>query len=69
MGGIKGFWKHLDSGCIYAIENTPFGEVLGATGPLDPNRLLNLDKYEYDSKIIVWIKEALAEHKLHRFNP
>ena len=69
MGGIKGFWQHVENGSIYAIESTPFGEVLGAAGPLDPDNLLDLNKYEYGSEITVWINDALAENKLHRFNP
>jgi hypothetical protein len=69
MGGIKGFWKHVENGSIYAIENTPFGEVLGAAGPLDPNNLQELDEYHYSQKIMFWLKEALAQNKLRRFNP
>jgi len=69
MGGIKGFWRHVENGSIYAIENTPFGEVLGADGPLDPNNLRSLDQYHYSERIIIWIRQALAEKKLRRFNP
>jgi hypothetical protein len=69
MGGIKGFWRHIENGSVYAIENTPFGEVLGAVGPLDPENLLDLEKYDYTQRIIIWIKQALAENKLRRFNP
>ena len=69
MGGIKGFWRHIENGCIYAIEHTPFGDVTGAVGPLDPDALKALDDYTYTGKILVWIEEALAQNKLRRFNP
>ena len=68
MGGVKGFWRHAENGCIYAIESTPFGEVTGGVGPLDAENLLDLDDYEYGSMITVWLKEALAENKLRRIN-
>ena len=69
MGRVKGFWKHAENGCIYAIESTPFGEVLGAAGPLDSEHLLGLDEYEYGSKITIWLNRALAQSKLRRINP
>lgn len=69
MGGIKGFWRHVENGSIYAIENTPFGELLGAVGPLDPDDLLDLGDYTYTEKINTWLICALAENKLRRFNP
>ncbi len=69
MGGIKGFWRHVENGSIYAIENTPFGQILGAAGPLDPENLLNLDDYTYTEKINIWLIRTLAEKKLRRFNP
>lgn len=69
MGGIKGFWRHVENGSVYAIENTPFGEVLGGAGPLDPDNLLDLGAYSYTEQITLWLKQALAENKLRRFNP
>lgn len=69
MGRVKGFWQHVENGCIYAIESTTFGQVLGGTGPLDADNLLDLDDYEYGSMITVWLKQALAENKLRRINP
>ena len=69
MGATKGFWKHVENGCVYAVKSTTFGEVLGADGPLDPACLGGLDDYEYGSKILIWIKRMMAEHKLRRFNP
>lgn len=69
MGGFKEFWRHIDNDGVYAIESTGFGEVLGAAGPLDPKNLHNLNDYEYTPKINLWIKKAIAENKLRRFNP
>lgn len=69
MGGIKGFWRHVENGSIYAIEHTPSGEVLGGVGPLDPDNLLDLNDYTYTEKINIWLIHSLAEKKLRRFNP
>ncbi len=69
MGRVKGFWQHVENGCIYAIESTPFGEVIGGIGPLNPDDLLELDDYEYGTRINTWLKEALAGQKLRRINP
>jgi hypothetical protein len=69
MSATKGFWKHVENGCVYAVKSTTFGDVLGAVGPLDPADLKTLDDYEYGSKIIIWLKRAIVEHKLVRFNP
>jgi hypothetical protein len=69
MGGIKEFWRHIENGCIYAIESTSFGKVLGAIGPLDPDNLLDLNEYDYTEKISIWLERALAENKLRRFKP
>ncbi len=69
MGGIKGFWRHIENGCIYAIESTPFGRVLGAVGPLEPENLRDLGDYTYTEKINIWVEQAFIENKLRRFNP
>ena len=69
MSSVKGFWQHVENGFIYAVESTAFGEVVGGIGPLDAEHLLELDDYEYGTKINVWLKEALAQQKLHRINP
>ncbi len=69
MGRVKGFWQHVGNGCIYAVESTPFGEVIGGVGPLDAEHLLELDDYTYGTRINAWLKEALAQQKLRRINP
>ena len=69
MGRVKGFWRHVENGCIYAVESTTFGEVLGAAGPLDPENLLDLSEYTYTERINVWLNKVISENKLHRINP
>jgi hypothetical protein len=68
MNTIKGFWQHTN-GKVYAIESTPFGRILGAAGPLDPDDLRDLDDYDYKPAIVEWLQEALTEHSLRRINP
>jgi hypothetical protein len=68
MGGIKEFWQHVENGEIYAIESTPFGQVLGAAGPLATEALPELEACECTAKINIWINRAIAENKLRRVN-
>ena len=68
MSATKGFWKHIENGRIYAIECTPFGEIVGAYGPLDPENLPDLEEVEYSKDILIWIESTMSEGKLHRFN-
>jgi hypothetical protein len=65
----KGFWQHVETGQIYAVKSTPFGEVLGADGPLNPNDLRDLDSYNYGRKILQWMQRAVANNRLRRINP
>jgi hypothetical protein len=67
MGTVKGFWQHTN-GKIYAVESTPFGEIVGGTGPLDADEIRDLNEYEYKPDILEWLQGALAEGKLHRIN-
>jgi hypothetical protein len=68
MATIKGFWQHTN-GKVYAVESTTFGKIVGGAGPLDPENLLGLEDYDYKPAIVDWLEKALAERKLHRFNP
>lgn len=65
----KGFWEHIETGQIYAVKSTPFGEVIGADGPLDPNDLRDLDSYKYGRKILLWMQRAVANNRFRRINP
>ncbi|MCI0498293.1 MAG: hypothetical protein L0Y36_01240 [Planctomycetales bacterium] len=65
----KGFWQHIETGQIYAVKSTPFGEVIGADGPLDPANLRDLNSYKYGKKILLWMQRAVANNRLRRINP
>ena len=69
MATTKGFWQHISTGDIYAIESTTFGKIVGGVGPLDPDDLHDLDDYDYKPAILEWLERAVAEHKLRRINP
>lgn len=66
MQVIKGFWQH-QNGKVYAIKSTAMGEILGAAGPIDPDDVGDLENYDYTPAIVDWVKRALAEKKLHRY--
>lgn len=68
MSSIKSFWKHIDNGRIYAIQCTPFGQIVGACGPLNPDNLPDLEQVEYSKDVLIWVEATMAEGKLHRFN-
>ena len=53
MTTVRGFWQHTN-GKVYAIESDTFGKILGAAGPLDPNKLSDLDDYDYRPAIVGW---------------
>ena len=65
---MKSFWQH-DNGKVYAIRCNSFGELTGAAGPFKLDSLKDLDDYKYGPAIVDWIKDAIAQHKLHRINP
>ena len=68
MSATKGFWKHIENGHIYAIECTPFGQIIGACGPLNPDNLPDLETCEFGMDILIWVETTMNEGKLHRFN-
>lgn len=65
---MKSFWQH-NNGKVYAVESDSFGHILGADGPLLPERLGRLDDYDYGPGIIDWVARCIAERKLRRINP
>ena len=69
MKSIKGFWKHVDNDRIYAIESTLYGDILGVAGPLDSERLPDLESVDYNQDILIWIETMISEGRLRRFNP
>lgn len=66
LATIKGFWRHATYGGVYAIKSTPFGNLIGGVGPLDPDDLHDLDSYEYTTKINDWLQRALDNHEMYR---
>ena len=69
MATTKGFWQHILTGDIYAIESTTFGKIVGGVGPLDRDNLDDLEDYDYKPAILEWLERAVAENKLRRINP
>ena len=69
MATTKGFWQHIPTGKIYAVESTTFGKIVGGVGPWDPADLHDLDDYDYTPAILEWLERAVAEHKLRRIHP
>jgi len=66
MQTIKGLWQH-ENGKVYAVQSTTIGEIVGAAGPFDPHDIGDLENYDYTPAIVDWVKQALAEKKLHRY--
>jgi hypothetical protein len=63
---MKDFWQH-DNGKVYVIESDSFGQIMGAAGPVE--NPCELERYVCKPAIVDWVKQAMAEHKLHRVNP
>lgn len=68
MGTVKGFWQHRN-GKIYAVESTTFGQIIAAAGPLEAEKLGNLEDYEYKRGIVDWVERAVAEGTLRLYRP
>lgn len=66
---VKGFWRHVLSGDIYAIECTSFGQVVGGAGPLAVHELLDLEDYQYKLDIKEFLQEAIDKNRMCRFTP
>lgn len=69
MKGQKEYWKHLDTGRVYIIESTLFGEIIGSCGPFEADELPALDACECGPDQLIWIETTIGEGKLRRFNP
>ncbi len=65
---MKTLWQHTN-GQLYAVDHDAFGHILGAAGPLDPDRLRDLTEYRYSQGLIHWIEHAIGRSALHRVNP
>ena len=69
MMTVRGYWQDIETGQVYVIESSSFGEILSGTGPIDKDNLLELSEYDCKSAIKRWLQTAFAEGKLKRFNP
>jgi hypothetical protein len=54
----KAFYRHVDTGDIYAIERCWDGGIVGSAGPLQENDLKDLDNYEYTADRNGWLMDA-----------
>lgn len=61
MQTTKNFYRHSDTGEIYAVEVRWNGEVVGSCGPLAENDLKDLNSYEYTSDKNEWLQEVNAK--------
>lgn len=53
----KNFYKHSETGEVYAIEMLWRGGIVASAGPLDENDLKDLDSYEYTADRNDWLNE------------
>ena len=65
---MKTFWQHA-SGDVYAVESDSFGHIVGATGPLQANKLRDPNEYNYHFGLVPWIEHAVGRRHLHLINP
>lgn len=65
---MKTLWQHTN-GQLYAVDHDSFGYIIGAVGPLDPDKVHDLTEYRYGPGIVAWIKQAIERNMLHRVNP
>lgn len=69
MTTVKGFWRHIATDDIYAIECTSFGQVVGGVGPMAANELIALEAYEYKQDIKEFLQEAIDKNRMRKFEP
>ena len=69
MMTVRGYWQDIETGEVYVIESSSFGEILSGAGPVDKDNLLELSQYECNGAIKRWLQSAFAENRLKRFNP
>lgn len=53
----KDFYRHSETGEIFAVERTWDGEIVGSAGPLAEDALRSLDDYEYKPDRNDWLKD------------
>jgi len=56
METIKYFSVHVETGDIYAIEQSPDAKLVGSCGPLAENNLKDLNSYNYSNEQNGWIQ-------------
>jgi hypothetical protein len=66
---VKGFWRHIATGDIYAVESTSFGQVMGGVGPMAANELIKLETYEYKQDVKEFLQEAIDKGRMRKFEP
>jgi len=54
----KDFYRHSETGEVFAIARTWDGTLVGSYGPLSENDLRDLDSYEYTPDRNDWLKDA-----------
>jgi hypothetical protein len=69
MIGQKEYWKHLDTGRVYVIESTLYGQMIGSCGPFDADNLPPLETCRCGKDQMIWIETTMDEGKLRRINP
>jgi hypothetical protein len=57
MKTIKHFSVHVETGDIYAIEQSLDASLIGSCGPLAENNLKDLNSYEYSDERNGWIRK------------
>ncbi len=56
METIKHFSVHVETGDIYAIEQSSDARLVGCCGPLAENNLKDLSSYNYSNEQNGWIQ-------------
>lgn len=54
----KSFYRHRDTGEVFAIERQWDGTLVGSCGPLTENDLKDLVSYEYTPERNDWLRDA-----------
>ncbi len=57
MKTIKHFSIHVETGDIYAIEQSSDARLVGCCGPLAENNLKDLNSYNYSDEQNNWIQK------------
>lgn len=65
---MKTLWQHTN-GQLYAVDHDTFGHIIGAAGPVDPDKASDLTELRYGQALITWIQQAIRRNALRRINP